>query len=132
MRLKDEREELELSPNTQLYPRKMILKHGVKHVLLDTKDIVFFFSNNKIVYVIDADNQKYMAEKNLCRLEAEIDPRMFFKVNRTHIVNFNFIRSFATFEKNKIRVELKTPKDQSIVISQTRVQAFKEWLYQQL
>jgi DNA-binding LytR/AlgR family response regulator len=126
-------EDAKLARSSGFYPKKMILKQGVKHFLLDTGDIVYCYSNNKVVYIVDAANQKYVADKNLLGLEAELDPKMFFKVNRTHIINFNFIRSFVTHERNKMKVELKTPqKDLPVVISQTRVSAFKQWIYQQL
>ena len=133
MQLKEGKEELELPHHPHLYPKKMIVKHGVKHFLLDTNDIVYCYSNNKIVYIVDATNEKYVSDKNLIRLEAELNPNQFFKVNRTHIINFNFIRSFVTYEKNKIKVELKNVhKDQSVIISQTRVNAFRQWVHKQL
>lgn len=133
MHLEDEKEELKLSAGPEFYPRKMILKYGIKHFLLDTKDIVYGYSNNKVVYIVDAANQKYIYDKSLLRLEAELDPNLFFRINRTHIINFNFIRSFVTHEKNKIKLELKTaPKGEVLVISQTRVNAFKQWIYKQL
>ena len=111
----------------------MILKHGVKHYLLDTQDIVYAYSLNKVVYMVDANNQKYISDKSLLRLETELDPGTFFKVNRTHIINFNFIRSYASHGKNRVKVELKTPqKDQAVLISQTRAHAFREWIHKQL
>ena len=126
-------EEMQISPNHEFYPRKMIFKHGVKHFLLDTKDLVYCYSTNKVVFVVDADNQKYIYDKNLLHLESELDTRQFFKINRSQIINFDFIRSFVTHEKNKMKVELKTEAMvQSVIISQTRVNAFKQWLYQQL
>ncbi len=133
MQLMEGIEKPRISPGPDFYPKKMILKHGVKHFLLDTSDIVYCYSNNKIVYIVDANHQKYLYDKNLMRLEKELDPRLFFKINRTHIINFNFIHSFVTHEKNKIKVELKTlQKDQAVIISQTRVNAFRQWIYNQL
>ena len=136
MRLKEEGLEVVSSPDpaeNHLYPKKMILKHGAKYFLLDTKEIVYCYSNNKIVYIVDANNQKYVADKNLLHLEMDLDPRLFFKVNRTHIINFHYIRSFVTHEKNKMKVELKTlQKEQAIIVSQTRVNAFRQWIYKQL
>jgi DNA-binding LytR/AlgR family response regulator len=132
MELKEGREEKKISQNPDYYPKKMVLKQGIKHFLLDIRDIVYCYSNNKVAYIVDVNNQKYIADKNLIGLEAELDPRLFFKVNRTHIINFNFILSFVTHEKNKIRVELKTAKKEQVVVSQTRVHDFKQWIYQQL
>lgn len=134
MRLMKETEETGFSHDRTLYPKKMILKHGARHILLDTKDIVYCYSNNKVVFVVATDNQKYIADKNLLHLECDLDPKSFFKANRTHIINFNFIRSFVTYERNKIKVELKMPEKEAeeVVISQTRVNAFRQWIHQQL
>lgn len=134
MHLMKEKEETRLSGNQGLYPKKIILKHGIRHVLLDTQDIVYCYSNNKVAFVVAADTQKYIADKNLLHLESELDPKFFFKANRTHVINFNYIHSFATYERNKIKVELKMPgkEVETIVISQTRVNAFRQWIYQQL
>jgi two-component system LytT family response regulator len=133
MQLKGREEEAKISAGPGLYPKKMIVKNGIKHFLLDTQEIVYCYSYNKIVYIVDANNQKYLYDKSLMRLETELDPALFFKINRTQIINFNFIRSFVTHEKNKMKVELKNlQKDQSVVISQTRVNAFKQWIYKQL
>lgn len=134
MTLKEaEKEGASLSHPKHLYPRKMILKLGAKHFLLDTSEIVYCYSNHKIVYVVDVNNHKYVYDKNLLRLEEVLDPNLFFKVNRTQIVNFNFIRSFVTHDKNKIKLELKTAaKEEVVYISQTRVNAFRAWVYKQL
>ena len=133
MQLEKEKEEPRITSNAQFYPKKMILKHGIKHFLLDTNEIVYCYSNNKVVYIVDTSHQKYIYDKNLLHLEAELDPKQFFKINRTHIINFQFIRSFVTHEKNKIKVELRTgEKNETVVISQTRVNAFRQWIYTQL
>jgi len=122
-----------ITPDAVLYPKKLILKNGTKHILLDTKEIVYCYSSHRIVYVVDAAGQKYLYDKNLLHIESELDPHLFFQASRTHIINFNFIRSFVTHEKNKMKVELKTPQmEETVIISQTRVNAFKQWIYQQL
>ncbi|RYZ45674.1 MAG: LytTR family transcriptional regulator [Chitinophagaceae bacterium] len=133
MQWKEGKEEVRIAHPTDFYPKKMILKQGTRNYLLDTKDIVYCYSQNKVVYIVDANNQKYISDKSLLRLETELDPRSFFKANRTQIINFNFIRSFVTHERSKMKVEMKAlAKDQTILISQTRVNAFRQWLYQQL
>jgi DNA-binding LytR/AlgR family response regulator len=133
MQWKEGKEEVRIAPPTDFYPKKMILKQGAKNYLLDTKEIVYCYSRNKVVYIVDANNQKYISDKSLLRLEAELDPRSFFKANRTQIINFHYIRSFVTHERSKMKVEMKAlAKDQSVVISQTRVNAFRQWIYQQL
>lgn len=134
MRLMEGKEDTRHDSHQGLYPRKMIVKQGTRNVLLDTTDIIYCYSNNKVVFIVSTDNQKYIADKNLLHFEAELDPNVFFRANRTQIINFNFIRSFVTHERNKIKVELKMTekKNEEVLLSQTRVIAFRQWIQRQL
>jgi DNA-binding LytR/AlgR family response regulator len=119
--------------HTGNYPSRLLLRNGTRNYLVETRDIVYCYSNNKVVYIVDSAQQKYMADGSLSSLEAGLDPGQFFKANRTHLVNFNYIKSFGSVEKNKMKVELKTvPREQQVIVSQTRVNAFRDWIHKQL
>jgi DNA-binding LytR/AlgR family response regulator len=38
--------------------------------------------------------QKYLADKSLHDLEKELDPKIFFRVNRQYMININYLESF--------------------------------------
>ena len=106
---------------------RLIVKKGLEYVSLLLDDIVLFFTENKIVYVIDKNGRKYLADKNLADLEEDLDKKTFFRVNRQFIVNINYIRSFKTYERVKLQVEL-TPSDINyfIVVSQETAPHFRK------
>jgi DNA-binding LytR/AlgR family response regulator len=81
------------------------------------------------VYVIDRESKKYMADKSLAELENELDHSIFFRANRQFIVNFNFIKSFKSYQKVKLLVTMDVPDfEKSVIISQQISPAFKKWM----
>lgn len=108
---------------------RMVVKKGTGYVLLKLEDIVVIYTENKITYVVDRDGKKYVGERNLTEVESSLDKRMFFRANRQFIVNIEFIRSYKTYEKVKLQVDLTLPGLTSpIIVSQETAPQFREWV----
>jgi DNA-binding LytR/AlgR family response regulator len=108
---------------------RILVKRGVEYVSLPCADVVLCYTENKLVYVLDKCGKKYLADKNLGELESELDNQMFFRVNRQYIVNINFIRSFKSYERVKLQVELTLPDVPHVVIvSQETAPEFRKWI----
>lgn len=89
-----------------------------------------FYTENKIVYVIDKSSKKYLSDKNLSELEEELDPELFFRANRQYIVNINYVKGYKAYEKVKLQVDLTLPEiNHCIIISQETTPAFRKWMY---
>jgi DNA-binding LytR/AlgR family response regulator len=110
--------------------KRMIVKKGMENISLRLEDIVLFYTENKIVYVIDRWGKKFLADKNLAELEEELDDTIFFRVNRQYIININFVRGFKSYEKVKLMVDLTLPDlNHCIIVSQEMAPQFKEWMH---
>jgi DNA-binding LytR/AlgR family response regulator len=110
--------------------KRMIVKKGMENISLRLDDVVLFYTENKVVYVLDRWGKKYLADKNLGELEEDLDENCFFRANRQYIVNINFIRGFKSYEKVKLILEL-TLSDIShcIIISQEMAPQFRDWMH---
>jgi DNA-binding LytR/AlgR family response regulator len=92
---------------------------------------VLFFTENKIVYVVDQWGKKYLIDRNLGELEEDLDNSIFFRANRQYIVNINFIKGFKPYEKVKLQLDLVPAElNYSIIISQETAPAFRKWMYE--
>jgi DNA-binding LytR/AlgR family response regulator len=110
--------------------KRMLVKKGMENISLRLDDVVLFYTENKIVYVLDRWGKKYLADKNLAELEEELDETSFFRANRQYIVNINFIRGFKSYEKVKLILELtQSDINHSIIISQEMAPQFREWMH---
>lgn len=108
---------------------RFLVKKGAENISLLLEDVVLFYTENKIVYVIDKGGKKYLSDKNLSDLENELDQKIFFRVNRQYVVNINYIRSFKTYERVKLQVELTlSDLNHFIVVSQETAPVFRKWI----
>ena len=110
---------------------KLVVKKGIENVVLKLEDIVMVYTENKVVYVTDNQGTKYIANKNLGELERELDTFLFFRINRQYILNVNYIKSFKSFEKVKLKVDISVPVvKHPIIISQETATAFRKWVHE--
>lgn len=108
---------------------RLVVRKGLENIALKLADIVFFYTENKIVFVIDRLGMKYIADKNLTDLALELDSSMFFRANRQYIVNINYIKGYKTFEKVKLLVDLTLPIiNRPIIVSQETAPEFRKWV----
>ena len=107
----------------------MIVRKGLENLALKTSDIVIIYTENKLVYVLDREGRKYIADKNLAELDKELDPAIFFRVNRQYIINIGFVRSYKAYEKVKLQIDLTMPETHhQIIVSQEMAPCFRKWI----
>jgi DNA-binding LytR/AlgR family response regulator len=110
---------------------RLIVKKGLENLSLRLDDIVLFYTENKIVYVVDKCGKKFIVDKNLGELEEELDAGIFFRANRQFIININYIKGFKSYEKVKLQLDLINPElNYSIIISQETAPAFRKWMHE--
>lgn len=110
--------------------KRLIVKKGMESISLQLDDVVLFYTENKIVYVLDRWRKKYLVDKNLAELETELDENSFFRANRQYIISINFIRGFKSYEKVKLILDFTLPEvNHCIIISQEMAPQFREWMH---
>ncbi|MBS1742794.1 MAG: response regulator transcription factor [Bacteroidetes bacterium] len=108
---------------------RLIVKKGIENVSLKLEDIILFYTENKIVYLVDKFEKKYIVDKTLNDLELELDNAIFFRANRQYIINLNFVKCFKAYNKVKLQVDLNlTERNHSIIISQLTAPYFRKWI----
>jgi DNA-binding LytR/AlgR family response regulator len=108
---------------------RILVRRGAEFQTVRVEDAGYFFTEHKLIFLVDKENRKYMAEKsNLSELEEELDKNLFYRANRKYIINANYIKRFKPLEKSKISVELVLPVNEEIIISQENSASFKKWI----
>ena len=108
---------------------RIIAKKGSEFISIKTEDIVCFFSEHKLVFLIDREGKRYLTEQNnLIDLSDQLDNKLFYRANRKYIVNINFIKKFRSRDRNKIEIELNVNLDEEIIVSQENASSFKKWI----
>jgi two-component system, LytTR family, response regulator len=108
---------------------RLIVRKGIENIALRISDIVLIYTEEKLVFALDRDGRKYIIEKKLSELELELDSNIFFRANRQYIVNVGYIKSYKSYERVKLQVDLSmTNLNHHIVVSQENAPLFKQWI----
>ena len=110
--------------------KRLIAKKGIEYQSILMEEVAYFFTEHKITFLVTRQEKKFMLDQNLKELEEELDPASFYRANRKYIVHVDCIKSYKTYDKVKLLLELNIPVGEEIVISQESAPDFKKWISQ--
>lgn len=111
----------------QAYKKRFLVKKGNDYITIKTDDIAYFYATHKLVCMVEKGGQKFILDKSLADLEKELEPALFYRVNRKYLVNINAITKIKSYPKSKLQLELIPPVMEEVIVSQENTAAFKEW-----
>ena len=121
---------MDLSIPRDGFRRRLVVRRGGEFVAVPAAEAAYFYSDDKLTFLVARDGQRYLLDSPLAELEGGLDPREFFRLNRQYLASASAIASFRPIGKGKLLVEL-TPKARSeIIVSQEKAGPFRAWLSQ--
>jgi DNA-binding LytR/AlgR family response regulator len=119
--------QLQPQPETQ-YKNRFLAKVGQRIFFVEAGDISYFRADGKVVYLADKEGNRYIIDNTLDKLQAQLDPKEYFRLNRRYIVRYLAIQHVRPYPGNRLRLSLKgASADEEMIVSRERVQEFKEW-----
>ena len=103
--------------------KRIFIKDGEHCYFIPLKEIFLIESVGNYARMF-FQNKKPLLHKSLNYLEEKLPQSHFFRTDRQHIINTDFITSIAPFFNNSLQIELKN--DIKIEISQRQSVKFKE------
>lgn len=111
------------------YRSHFLGKYGNKLVHKATSDIAYFFSEDKMVYMVDSSKKKYLIDYTLDALDSQmLDSHKFFRVSRRFIVNIESVEVLQKYFNQRLQLMLDIGQEHEIVVSREKVSDFKMWL----
>jgi DNA-binding LytR/AlgR family response regulator len=90
--------------------------------------VAYFQADNKIVYLIDKEGNRYVVDYTLEKLEEQLDPQYYFRLNRSFIVHIEAIQQVKPYFNSRLKLAVKgAVPSEDMVISRERVADFKIW-----
>lgn len=112
------------------YQERFMVHRGERLLSVLTDQIAYFEGEDRYVYLVKKDGIRYIVPYRLSDLEALLDPRQFFRLNRSFIARFDAIQTMVNVSKSRIKVELTPKATREIIVSSEYSQQFKQWLNQ--
>jgi two-component system LytT family response regulator len=109
------------------YKTRFMVKLG-EHIRSITSDAIsLFYADGRDVFLVTNQNRKFIIDYTLEALEDIIDPSVFFRLNRTFILNINAIKDVLVYSNSRLKITLTQEFDKEIIVSREKVSEFKEW-----
>lgn len=100
-------------------------KDGIK--LMNVDDIIGFQANGDFSFAYDNIGQKHMVNFSLGDIESKVDPNRFYRINRSEVVNIDFIEKIEPYFKNRLSIHLSGRED-AIHTSTAKTPDFRLWI----
>jgi DNA-binding LytR/AlgR family response regulator len=110
------------------YRERFSVSFGQKIRSFTTAEVAWFYSMEGETYARLIDQQEYPIEYSLDKLNAELNPADFFRINRKYLIAHKVIRQVHVFPKSHLKLEVSPKPTEDLFVSIDKVSAFKSWL----
>ena len=104
---------------------RVVIKKGKKVSIIPSEQIKWLEAQDDYV-MIHTDKEKYLKNKTMKYFEQHLDPNMFIRVHRSHLISIDYIQHLEQNEKDSYKVILKN--DQHLPVSKTGLVKLKNIL----
>jgi DNA-binding LytR/AlgR family response regulator len=109
------------------YKERLIIKAKGGIYLLETSHVAYIQITDEITFAYDDKGNRYPLKENLNQLEELLDPAIFFRINRSEMINIYFVEKLAPYFNDRLVIKLKS-LNVSLISSVTKTPALKKWL----
>lgn len=114
--------------NEQRYKNRFLGKVGQRLFFIPAEQVAYFQADNKIVYLTDHAGNRYVVDYTMEQLTELLNPRQFFRLNRSFIVCINAIQQVKPYYNSRLKLSLVgNSSAEEMIVSRDRVADFKVW-----
>jgi len=110
------------------FKKRFVIKTGNIIKIIDVNDIECFYSAFKSSFLTTVENRSFSLDDSLESIEKEVSTDDFFRVNRQFLINLKAIKEISIYSNSRLKISLNNYKEEEIIVSREKVQAFKEWI----
>lgn len=104
------------------------VKAGERLVLVQPQDIVFASLVDDVITVVTATLNGAASCRTLDELQSHLDPDVFWRVHRSHVVNIHKIKEIVPWFSRNYILKMKDPRGTEIPVSRSQTKRLREYL----
>ncbi|MFY0601619.1 MAG: response regulator transcription factor [Cyclobacteriaceae bacterium] len=113
--------------NTHRYKSAYLVYFKQKIKLIKIAEIAYFHISDNSVCLTSYSGENYRVDDSLEQIEKQLDPALFYRVNRQFLVIKTAIVDLEIAENGKSILNLSPKPAEIVTISRERMRHFKEW-----
>jgi len=107
------------------YPERIASRLGDRISFLDLDDVTHFYARDKLTYAVSND-KAYCVDHAIADLEKKLDPKKFFRIHRSTVVNLAWIKEVTSLPGGTLNIRLKDMRRTDLTVARDRAREFKE------
>ena len=119
---------LELLSERQGRREQLAVKVGDRYLLLQADEVVHASVEDDVVTVVTTSLSGTSNYRTLDELQARLDPAVFWRVHRSHLVNINKIKEIVPWFSRNYILKMKDGKGTEIPVSRSQTKRLREYL----
>lgn len=110
------------------YKKRFVVTIADKIKMVDTKEIAYFYSTEKITYLCTFEGLQLPIDYSLDHLEALLDNTFFFRANRQYIIQDAAIEKIRLLSRSRVQLEINPEVKDGVLVSVSRTADFRRWI----
>ena len=119
---------LQLLSDRQNRRDQLAVKVGDRFLLLQSDEVVHASVEDDVITVVTNSLSGTSNYRTLDELQARLDPEVFWRVHRSHLVNINKIREIVPWFSRNFILKMKDAKGSEIPVSRSQTKRLREYL----
>jgi two-component system LytT family response regulator/two-component system response regulator LytT len=119
---------LQLVVERQSRRERMAIRVGERFLLVQADDILYASLADETITVVTDQYAGTSNYRTLDELQARLDPDVFWRVHRSHLVNINKIKEIVPWFSRNYILRMKDEKATEIPVSRTQTRRLREYL----
>lgn len=108
--------------------KRFLIRYGDHFKVVEPDQIAYVHSLQKNTFLRTKEGRDLPLEESLDKLELQLDPAKFIRLNRQLIVQLHSIKELLAYSKSRVKVVLDPPYGEDAIVSSERSAEFKRWL----
>jgi len=107
---------------------KLVVKSAGRLFLVDSDDIIFASIEDGVISVVTRDLEGQSNFRTVEELQGNLDPKTFWRVHRSFLVNVNHIKEVVPWFKSSYQLRMEDRKQTEIPVSRAQTRKLRELL----
>jgi two-component system, LytTR family, response regulator LytT len=127
--LNDQLEQIvKMMAGRQIRRDQVAVKVGERFMLVQADDIIFASLADESINIVTGQVAGTSNYRTLDDLQARLDPQIFWRVHRSHLVNINKIKEIVPWFSRNYILRMKDAKGTEIPVSRSQTKRLREYL----
>jgi two-component system LytT family response regulator/two-component system response regulator LytT len=119
---------VKMMANRQIRRDQVAIKVGERFMLVQADEIIYASLLDESINIVTGQVSGTSSYRTLDDLQARLDPEIFWRVHRSHLVNINKIKEIVPWFSRNYILRMKDAKATEIPVSRSQTKRLREYL----